>query len=73
MEEEVIATAEDEHADPTHSPYEAGNENRDDIAVDGFWKHGRQCRFVLRTLNAAPHPQATRTLKMKRFSTSVKN
>jgi hypothetical protein len=41
-EEEAIPTAEDERADPTHSPYVAANENRGDVAVDGFWRNGRR-------------------------------
>jgi hypothetical protein len=43
-----IPTAEDERADPTHSPYVAENENRGDIAVDGFWRTGRRCIFDVR-------------------------
>jgi hypothetical protein len=47
-EEEAIPTAEDERADPTHSPYVAANENRGDVAVDGFWRNGRRCIFDVR-------------------------
>ena len=41
-----IQTAADEREDQTHSPYVAGNENRGDIAVDGFWRTfpPRDCR-----------------------------
>jgi hypothetical protein len=46
--EEDVPTAEDEREDPTHAPYVAGNENRGDVAVDGFWKHGRRCIFDVR-------------------------
>jgi hypothetical protein len=43
-----VNTAEDERADPTHAPYVFENENRGDVAVDGFWKHGRRCIFDVR-------------------------
>jgi hypothetical protein len=45
VEEGGIPTAEDERADPTHSPYVAENENRGNIAVEGFWPNGRCCIF----------------------------
>jgi hypothetical protein len=40
VEEGEIPTAEDERADPTHSPYVVENENRGDVAVDRFWRNG---------------------------------
>jgi hypothetical protein len=43
-----MPTAADEREDPTHAPYVAANENRGDVAVDGFWKHGRRCIFDVR-------------------------
>jgi hypothetical protein len=46
--EEDVPTAADEREDPTHAPYVAANENRGDVAVDGFWKHGRRCIFDVR-------------------------
>jgi hypothetical protein len=48
VEDDDVPTAEDEREDPTHAPYVAGNENRGDVAVDGFWKHGRRCIFDVR-------------------------
>jgi hypothetical protein len=54
-EEEMIPTTEDKRADPrTHSPYVVENENRGDVAVDGFWRNGRRCIFdvVSRTQSA---------------------
>jgi hypothetical protein len=37
-DEEESAT---ERADSAHSPYAVANENRGDIAIDGFWMSGR--------------------------------
>jgi hypothetical protein len=40
-----VSPVEDARADATHSPYTAGNENRGDKGVHGFWKRGRTCIF----------------------------
>ena len=43
-----ITTTPDERADQTHAPYVVDNENRGDVAVDGYWKKGRRCIFDIR-------------------------
>ena len=73
-DEEEVPTAEDERADPTHAPYVLANENRGDIAVDGFWKHGRRCIFDVRmtdtecrtTRNQEPEKVLNKCEKLKK-------
>jgi hypothetical protein len=43
--EEDVRTVENKCEDLTHAPYVACNENRGDVAIDGFWKHARWCIF----------------------------